>query len=188
MSGGQDLKPPDEEWTTIAVLARPWGNRGELIADPWTSRLERFQQVRVVYLFGPDQSGGARQVEIEAARPHQGRLVLKLRGVDSIAAARELAGAELRIPRRERPQAPPGEYYHDDLVGCEVFERRSLRRIGRVSGWLEAGGSGLLEVAGCSPEQEILIPFARSVCVEINTAARRILVDLPEGLEELNRP
>ena len=31
-----------------------------------------------------------------------------------------------------------------------------------------------------------LIPFARSICVEIDPAAKRIVVDLPEGLLEVN--
>ena len=34
----------------------------------------------------------------------------------------------------------------------------------------------------------LLIPFARAICVEIDTQAKRILVNLPEGLKDLNRP
>jgi len=34
---------------------------------------------------------------------------------------------------------------------------------------------------------ELLIPFARAICVEIDVAARRIVVDLPAGLKDLNR-
>jgi ribosomal 30S subunit maturation factor RimM len=32
-----------------------------------------------------------------------------------------------------------------------------------------------------------MIPFARSICVEIDPASRRITVELPPGLKELNR-
>ncbi len=45
-----------------------------------------------------------------------------------------------------------------------------------------AGGSGLLEVEG-----GLLIPFVRAICVDIEPEARRIVVDLPEGLKELNQ-
>jgi len=34
----------------------------------------------------------------------------------------------------------------------------------------------------------LLIPFARSICVEIDPGARRIVVELPDGLKDLNRP
>ena len=42
------------------------------------------------------------------------------------------------------------------------------------------GGAGLLVVDG-----GLMIPFARSICVEIHPAARRIAVELPEGLKDL---
>jgi ribosomal 30S subunit maturation factor RimM len=36
------------------------------------------------------------------------------------------------------------------------------------------------------PRGEILIPFAVDICVEIDVAAKRIRIDPPEGLLELN--
>jgi ribosomal 30S subunit maturation factor RimM len=55
--------------------------------------------------------------------------------------------------------------------------------LGRVAAVQEFGGPALLEVEG-----GLLIPFARSICLEIDMARRRIVVDLPEGLKDLNRP
>ena len=77
----------------------------------------------------------------------------------------------------------PGEFFQSDLIGCEVVDRRSGESLGRVSAWQDGGGAGLLELAG-----GLLIPFARSICVEIDPARRRIAVDLPEGLTDVNRP
>jgi ribosomal 30S subunit maturation factor RimM len=51
-----------------------------------------------------------------------------------------------------------------------------------VTAWDDGGGSGLLVVNG-----DLLVPFARSICVEIDPAAKRIAVELPEGLKDLNR-
>lgn len=172
----------------MAVVVRPWGNRGAVIAEAQTSRPDRFQQLRQVYLMGPAGEARPRTAQIEWARWHRGRVILKFQGVEDMTGAQELVGATVSIPKRERPPAPPGEYYHADLIGCEVLDRRSGRKLGTVTGWLDAGGPGLLEVTGCRTGDEILVPFARSVCIDINVEARRILVELPEGLEELNRP
>jgi len=49
----------------------------------------------------------------------------------------------------------------------------------------ELKGTPLLEVNSASGE--LLIPLAREICVSIDTAARRIEVVLPEGLDDLNR-
>jgi 16S rRNA processing protein RimM len=132
---------------------------------------------------------GARRpmpVKVERLWKYQGRWVLKLAGVDSAAAAEALRGAEIRLPVEKRPPPPDGEVYYEDLVGCEVVERGSNIAVGTVVGWQEAGGQVLLEVLDGSG-QEILIPFVPAICTRVDLPARRIEVQLPEGLLELNR-
>jgi len=85
-------------------------------------------------------------------------------------------------PVAERTPLEPGEFFQSELLGCEVIERRTGESLGRVRGWEDSGGAGLLAVEG-----GLLIPFARSICVEIDPEARRIVVELPEGLKDLNR-
>jgi 16S rRNA processing protein RimM len=166
----------EAEWVTVARLGKTRGNRGEITALPLTSKPDRFQQLREVYLFG---SGERR--EIEEAWFHGNSLVLKFQGVDSISDAEKLSGAEVRIPLSQRAELDPGEFFQSDLVGCEVVERSSGRRLGRVTNWDDSGGPGLLVVDG-----RLMIPFARAICVEIDPAAKRIAVELPEGLKDLN--
>jgi ribosomal 30S subunit maturation factor RimM len=42
----------------------------------------------------------------------------------------------------------------------------------------------LLEVRAAAGK-DVLIPFAKAICVEIDVPGRRIVVDLPEGLDDL---
>jgi 16S rRNA processing protein RimM len=109
---------------------------------------------------------------------------LKFEGVDSISDAEVLRGSEVQIPRSELGAAPEGGYYFDDLIGSKIVEADSGREIGEVEGVLEAGGALLLEVR--SGDREILIPFAKHICVEIAPQNGMIRVRMPEGLEELN--
>ena len=166
----------DQDWVALAVLGRVRGNRGELTAVP-LSKPERYDNLCEVFLF-PDGS----PYQVESAWFHNSRLILKFRGVDTISDAEKLEGCEVRVPRNARQPLEPGEYYESDLVGCEVVERDSGASLGLVTGWQDTGGAGLLEVAG-----GLLIPFARSICVAIEPEARRIVVDLPAGLKELNQ-
>jgi 16S rRNA processing protein RimM len=165
-----------DEWTTIAVLGRPRGNRGEVTAFSLSARPERFAALRSVHLFG---DGAA--CDVERVWEHGGTLVFKFRGIDSISDAEKLRGAEVRVPKSERVELEPGEYFQSDLIGCEVRERASDRLVGRVTGWEEYGGPALLEVDG----GRLLIPFVKAICTEIRPADRLIRVDLPEGLETL---
>jgi 16S rRNA processing protein RimM len=173
----------DDAWVTVAVLGRTWGRRGELAADCLTSGPERFRGVGQVYLFGTKGTGEALPFDLESVWEHRGRLVFKFRGIDSISDAEPLEGAEVRLPRAERALLPDGDYYQSDLTGCDVVERSTGERLGEVVDWVESGGPPLLEVRGAA--RSFLVPFARSICVEIDVPGRRIVVDLPEGLKDL---
>jgi 16S rRNA processing protein RimM len=163
------------EWITLAVLGRTRGNRGEVTATGF-SKPERYSALTEVWLFGD----GSRH-EVESAWFHGKTLVFKFRGVDSIDDAEKLAGAEVRVPKAQRVQLEEGEYFQSDLVGCEVVERATGQPVGQVTSFDESGGSGALVV-----NRSLMIPFARAICVEIDLNARRILVDLPEGLKDIN--
>ncbi len=166
----------DPEWVTVAVLGRARGIRGELTAIA-LSKPERYESLREVFLF----PGQLRQ-EVESAWFHDNRLILKFRGVDTMSDAEPLTGCEVRVPRGQRMQLEPGEYFESDLVGCEVVEREGGASLGRVIRFEDGGSAGVLELEG-----GLLIPFARAICVAIDTQARRIEVDLPTGLKELNQ-
>ncbi len=158
------------------MLRKARGIRGEITAEAFGAKAERFENLQSGYLIGPD--GVQKPVQVESAWEHQGRLVLKFRGVDAMSAAEELEGLELRIPKEDRPPAREGEFYFSDLIGCEVVEKNG-RVVGKVENWEEFGPTPLLVVDGK------YIPFAKSICVEIDVAAKRIVIDPPEGLLEL---
>jgi 16S rRNA processing protein RimM len=176
--------PPAAEpgWVAIALLGKTRGNRGELTALALSGKPERYAALREVYLLRPG-AATAERFDVELTWFHQGVLVFKFRGVDSISEAELLVGSEVRVPIAERIPLEPGEFFQEDLLGCQVTDRRTGETLGQVEGWEDSGGAGLLEITG-----GLLIPFARSICVEIDPAARRIVVELPEGLKELNRP
>ena len=176
MNSGAADSGLDPEWVTIARLGRARGIHGELTAISF-SKPERYESLREVFLF-PE---GSRR-EVESAWFHENRLILKFRGVDTMSDAERLSGCEVRVPRAERMPLEPGEYFEAELIGCEVIERDGGASLGRVTAFEDAGSSGVLEVEG-----RLLIPFVRAICVAIEPEARRIVVDLPAGLKELNQ-
>ncbi|MBK9168067.1 MAG: 16S rRNA processing protein RimM [Bryobacterales bacterium] len=173
-------------WVTVAVLRRARGIKGELLAVSETDDPDRFGSLSRVFLARPEASGLGREFEIERVWFHGSFPVFKFRGVETMSDAEPLAGHEVRLPLSERREARPGEFFLSDLVGCEVVERAGGSRVGTVSRWIDAGGPGLLEVRD-GAGREYLIPFARAICVVIDPAAKRIEIDPPEGLLELNR-
>jgi 16S rRNA processing protein RimM len=168
-------------WVALAVLGPTHANRGEITGVPLTHNLERFQKLHEVWLF--DEAEEPHHMEIETVWEHSNRLVFKFRGIDSISDAERWRGAEVRIPVADREPLEEGAFYFSDLIGCEVWDRKLGDRVGCVVAVREFGGPGVLEL-----DNGLLIPYAKAICVNIDPPARRIDVDLPDGLRELNRP
>jgi 16S rRNA processing protein RimM len=163
-------------------VVAPHGIRGELAVEVFSDVPGRLDAGASLLLTVPGTPPVP--VTIAAARPHKGRLLLRLVGVDDRDGAEALRGALLEVPESEVPPAPEGSWYWYELVGCRCVERAGGRDLGAVAEVLEGGGGLLLRVEGA--QGELLLPFVESYLAEVDTAGRRIVWDLPEGfLEEL---
>ena len=118
-------------------------------------------------------------MEVERTWMHGDHLIFKFQGVDTISDAEKLAGAEVSIPFEQRAALAEDEVYQSDLIGCEVLDTTG-RSLGLVTDFEETGGTPLLHIG------ELLIPFANAICTKIDLENKRILVNLPEGLLDLN--
>jgi 16S rRNA processing protein RimM len=74
-------------------------------------------------------------------------------------------------------------YYLHELVGCMV-ETVGGDRLGEVA--RVDGGAGSSQLVVGRGTEEVLIPLAEPICIDVNVVAKRIVVAPPEGLLELN--
>jgi 16S rRNA processing protein RimM len=170
----------EDDLICVARIARPQGHRGEVIADLLTDFPERFARLGATFVKLAD--GRLLSLKLENSRLHKGRIALKFSGYDSMNRADELRGARVMITRDQLVELPDDTYYDFDLIGCEVSAHDGLR-IGRVEEVQNYGAAPLLVVRDGS--REFLIPLVLSICIEIDTGQKRIIVNPPEGLLEL---
>jgi 16S rRNA processing protein RimM len=194
---------PAEEWTWLARIRRPQGRKGEVFADILTDFPERFSERRNLWLIPDSESIRSESQRPESPRtktnpasiatelihhwPHKGGMVLHFAGVNSISDAELLAGKILAIPLAERAPLPDDEVYIADLIGCALFDVAGPEPI--LVGQIEAvdrtaGPVALLVIDG--PAGEVLVPFAKSYLRNLDLAAKRVEMALPEGLTDLN--
>jgi 16S rRNA processing protein RimM len=107
---------------------------------------------------------------------------LKLAGYDDVGSAKELVGFEFAVPESERVLLPSDHYYDWELEGCTVKVGRES--IGKVQSVIRTGATEILAIAD-ENGKESLIPLVDSIVVEIDPAAKTIVVDPPEGLLDL---
>ena len=105
-------------------------------------------------------------------------------GIDTISEAEKYIGSEIRIPADTLPEVEDGSFYTFQLKGCQVFAADG-EHIGTITDVLGASGAEVLKVD--REEKETLIPFAQSYLRTIDLEQRRVEVDLPEGLRDLNK-
>lgn len=166
-----------EDLVAIAKIVKSRGLRGELIADLLTDFPERFDDLETVLGLFPN--GEKRELKIEKFWFQKGRIILKFAGFDSIETAETLRGTEICVSETDVIELDEGEFFDWDLESCEV-ETIEGEKIGVVKELMRTGGTEILVVVG--ETKEYLIPFAETICVEVDIENKLIRVDLPEGL------
>jgi 16S rRNA processing protein RimM len=165
----------------VGRVARAHGSRGQVIVNLDTDFADdRFKAGRTL-LVGPE--GRPQPRRIRDVRFHQGRPIIGLEGVETMNDAEALAGAALWMRAADMAPLPEGTYRHHDLIGCEVSDQQD-RIIGRVTAVEGPTERSQLVVQGA--RGEVLIPLVADICISVDPAAQRIVVNPPDGLIELN--
>ena len=165
----------------VGRIARAHGNRGQVIVNLETDfPEERFRPGAELFI---ERNGAVQALTLTTVRFHRERPVVGIAGVETMNDAEALAGRELRIPADRLAPLPGGTFYRHDLIGCRV-ETSAGEVIGTVAD-VEGTVSGSRLVVPAA-RGEVLIPLASAICTTIDPAAKRIVIEPPEGLLELN--
>ena len=169
------------EYLTIGKIAKPQGIRGEVIINVETDFPSRFfdQKVFLVRL----QHSEPIELIAENVRMHKDRIVLKFQGINDRNAAEELRDREIVIPIANRYTQDEDFYYHFELVGMIVISTEG-KTLGTVSEVMTGTGQDVLVVK--DKGREILIPFHKDICIDVNREEKKIIASMPEGLEIIN--
>jgi 16S rRNA processing protein RimM len=165
----------------VGRIARPHGLRGQVVVNPETDFVE--DRFRIGASFWTRSARGDEQLTIVTSRVQNGRPVVGFEGFSSIEDVERLAGLDLRVPEGELRPLEPGLYYHHQLIGC-VVDTVAGERVGDVVRVTGGAAGSLLEIEG--PKGQVLIPLVVPICVEIDVEAKRIRIDPPEGLLDVN--
>ena len=166
-----------EDLVAIARIVKTRGLRGEAVADLLTDFPERFEGLETVIGLMPN--GVRRDLNLEKAWFQKDRVILKFHGFDTVESAETLRNVEICVPEDEAVELGDGEFFDWQLEGCRV-ETVDGTGIGTVKELMRTGGTELLVVE--SEAKEYLIPFAETICTEVDIENKLIRVDPPEGL------
>ena len=167
----------NENLVAIAKTTKTRGLRGELVADVLTDFPERFDDLENVIAILPN--GKQQDLKIENFWFQKGRVILKFKGFDAIETAETLRNAEICVTEDEAVELGENEFFDWELENCQVETLEGVK-IGAVKEILRTGGTEVLIVTGDT--KEYLIPFAETICVEVDIENKLIKIDAPDGL------
>ncbi len=165
-----ECAPPQ---VTVGLILGAHGVAGEVRVKVLSDVPHRFDPGQELYLQGRPY----RILSSTFRRPDQA--ILKLRGLDTPAAARALTGAAVTAPAGSAPPLPDGEYFHFQLMGLQVRTEEG-EDLGRISEIIVTGSNDVYVVAG--PSGEILLPALHQVIRAVDLEQGIMTVRLMEGL------
>ena len=160
----------------VGAFAGSFGVAGEV-------RLKSFcAEPEAIAGYGPLYTeDGSRSFAVTLTRPVAGGLGARVAGVQTKEQAEALQGTALFVDRARLPNLPDDEFYHSDLIGLEARDTGGTL-LGQVIAVHNHGAGDLLEIHGAG-RKALLLPFTLAVVPTVDLAARRIVVDMPEGLD-----
>jgi len=129
-----------------------------------------------------EKDGERSRYRLEASHPHRNQWLIKFVEVDSIEHAASLVGSTLLVGESALAGLEPGEYYHYQVIGFEVFAA-SGEHIGTISSTLSTPGGQLYVVQG--PVKEHLIPAVKEFIDKVDFASGRVIINPTPGLLDL---
>ncbi|HEY6919306.1 MAG TPA: ribosome maturation factor RimM [Tabrizicola sp.] len=158
----------------IGAIAGSFGVSGEV-------RLKSFcSEPTDIAAYGPlSTEDGSRLFHITLTRPVAGGLGARIKGISTKEEADSLRGTSLFVPRDRLPSLPDDEFYHADLIGLSAYDTGG-ELIGKVSAVYNHGAGDILEISTSRHKSALLLPFTLAIVPNVDLAAGRIVVDLPE--------
>ncbi|MCR4666208.1 MAG: ribosome maturation factor RimM [Desulfovibrio sp.] len=162
----------------MGSITRPHGISGEIVLE-WFA-ISPF--VLQYPFFLQKGSEAPEPVTIESVRRHNGRLLIRLKDVQTRDQAERFRGCKLLTARSALPAPKENEAYIADLLGADVFLEDGTR-LGRFHDTVR--GALPTWIIRTDRGEEILFPQEQQFIVSLDAEAGRIVIAPPPGLIEL---
>jgi 16S rRNA processing protein RimM len=169
----------------VGRVRKAHGIHGELVIEPLTDAPDAvFAPGRrlIAGTVDGDPAPVERILVVEESRPFKGGWIVAFEGIVDRNEAELWRARYVLAPVSELRPIAEDEVYLHDLLGLAVVHERSGETIGEVTDFYELPQGVMLDVRRSAGS--VLIPFRAEVVRRVDLPARRLFVDLPEGLIE----
>lgn len=160
----------------IGKIVAPHGVRGDIRIMPLTDKPEQFLDLDYLIL------EGGKRLTVKSARFHKRMVLVSTKEITSMNEAELLRDKNILIKAEDLPPLEEGQFYVADLIGLPVYDENNTQ-IGTFKDAITTGSNDVYIIA-VPGAKDILIPALKIYVKEINVAEKRIVVQMPEWVDE----
>ena len=166
-----------QKYLEVGQIVNTFGIKGEVKVNPFTDDLERFEELKTVYV---EKKKELILYEIEHVKYSKNMVILKLKGIENPEDAQKFKGCYLKIDRKDARKLPEGTYFIADLIGLDVYTDEG-NLLGKVNDIFNRGSSDIYSIKN-EEGKEILLPAIKDVIKQVDLEEGKIIVHIIEGL------
>ena len=175
--------PGPEDLLVVGRIGKPQGIRGEVTLQVRTDDPDtRFAAGAVLHTDPPERG----PLTVAGARWHNSLLVVAFEGFEDRNAAETLRETMLQVDARTLPPPEDEDEFHDHVLRGMAAELVDGSPLGEVADVLHLPHGDVLVVRRTGSDAEVLVPFVKAMVPVVDVAARRLQVDPPEGLLDMD--
>jgi len=167
------------DFLEIGKIINTHGLKGEVKITVWMDCPEDFEALSFVLT---KKQAKEEKLNIEGIKYQKNNIIVKFKEIPSIEVAETYKNSVLFVPKSELPPLPDGVYYIADLLGSTVFEEND-EEIGVLTDVFNTGSNDVYDIKR-EGKRNLLVPIIDGVLKSVDTDAKKIIIHIPEGLEE----
>lgn len=167
-----------EKMFNVGKVVNTHGIRGEVKVLRISDFEERFTVGEQLYLVKENEQ--PIQLIIDGHRINKGFDLIHFKGYDNINDVEHYKGSYLKIMESQLTDLAENEFYYYEIIGCEVYTNNA-EKLGEISEVLSPGANDVWVVK--RPKgKDLLIPYIKDVVMDVDIAAKKVVIEPMEGL------
>lgn len=166
------------EYTIVGKIINTHGIKGEVKVYPMTDYLERFSELKKVYIGDKKE-----EVNLRSVKYHKGFPIIGFKEFDDINLILPFKDQYIFIDDKDRIVLPEDFYFIHDLINCTVYDMDN-NMIGYISDVLQNMSNDVYVVKDENKDKEYLIPAVKEFVKTVDIQNKKIFIDPIEGMIE----
>jgi len=159
-------------YVSVGKLGRPRGVHGEIWITPDTDFLERFADLKLIYLRNRAEW---EEFKVISSRVISNRPAIRLEGIKTPEDASRLTNRELAVIAEDIVELPSNTYYQFDLVGCKVYDDEKGELLGELVDIHHYPANDVYVIRGVHG-REVLYPAVKQFIKTVDVENKRLVV------------